>query len=154
MPVDEHIQYAPEPAEVDIRVVVWAAISALVLLFGAIGGLYAVYDHDVPIKTVPAPKAFPQPRVVTHEADVAELHRLAAAQSQRLETWGWADKQHTLIQIPIDRAMTLLAQKGADAYAPLVPAQGALTSPTAGAQNAITPAAPANSGKPAPEHQP
>jgi hypothetical protein len=154
MPIDEHIQYVPEPAEVDARIVVWAAISALVLLFGAIGGLYAVYDYEIPIKTVPAPKVFPQPRVVTHQADIAELHQLVDAQSQRLKSWGWADDQHTLVQVPIDRAMTLLVQKGADAYAPLLPPQGALTSPTAGAQNATTPSAPANSGKPAPERRP
>lgn len=154
MSVDEHIRYAPEPAEIDTRIVLWAAIAALVLLFGAIGGLYAVYDYDVPIRTVPSPKAFPQPRVVTHEADIAELHRLAAEQNQRLETWNWANDRHTLVKIPIDRAMKLLVQKGSDAYAPLLPPQGVLTSPTAGAQNAITPPPPASSGNPAPEQQP
>ncbi|MFY9695666.1 MAG: hypothetical protein WA776_16565 [Xanthobacteraceae bacterium] len=154
MSADEHIHYAPEPADVDTRIVLWAAIAALVLLFGAIGGLYAVYDYDVPIKTVPSPKEFPQPRVVTQEADIAELHRLAAAQNQRLKTWSWANAQHTLVQIPIDRAMKLLVQKGGDAYAPLLPPQGALSSPTAGAQNAITPSSPTTSSKPTPEQRP
>jgi hypothetical protein len=154
MPIEEHIPYVPEPAGVDTPVVLWCALGALFLVFGAIGGLYAVYDYDVPIKTVPLPKEFPQPRVVAGEADTAELHRLAAAQSRRLDTWRWANGGHTLVQIPIERAMKLLVQKGGDAYAPLSTPQGALNSPTAGAQNAITPAAPVNSGNPQPEQQP
>jgi hypothetical protein len=154
MPAEEHIRYVPESANVDTRVVLWSAIGALLLLFGAIGVLYAVYDHGVPVRTVPLPQEFPQPRVVTHQADIAELHRLAAAQSQRLNTWGWANDQHTLVQIPIDRAMKLVAQKGGEAYAPLLPPQGVLTSPTAGAQNAITPSAPGAAANPPSEKQP
>ena len=154
MSVEEHIQYVPEPADVDTRIVLWCAAGGLLLLFGAIGGLYAVYDYDVPVKTVQLPTEFPQPRVVTHEADIAELHRLAAAQSRRLNTWRWVNDQHTLVQIPIDRAMELLVQKGGDAVAPLLPPQGVPTSPTAAAQNAITPNAPANSGTATPEKQP
>ncbi len=154
MPAEEHIRYVPESANVETRVVLWAAIGTLLLLFGAIGGLYAVYDYGVPVRTVPLPKEFPQPRVVTDEADIAELHRLAAAQSQRLNTWRWANDQRTLVQIPIDRAMQLLVQKAGDAYAPLLPPQDWATSPTAGAQNAITPSAPAASSNPTPEKQP
>lgn len=142
MPVEHHIQYVPELPTVELRVVVWSAIAALLLLGGAIGSLYAIYQSAVPIRTVPAPKPFPQPRVVTHAADVAELHRLAAEQSERLKTWRWANDQHTLVQIPIDRAMKLLAQKGSGAWAPLLPPRSALSSPTAGAENAITPSVP------------
>jgi hypothetical protein len=157
MPAEEHIQYVPEPAGVDTRIVLWCGVAVLALLGGAIGGLFAVYDYNVPIKTVPPLRSFPQPQVVTSEADQAELHRLRDAQTKRLQTWGWADDQHTHIQIPIERAMTLLVQKGKDAYAPLIPAQPALNSPTAGAQNAITPTPPtppANAGNSQPGQHP
>ena len=40
MSAEEHIQYVPEPAGVELRVVVGAAIAALVLLVGAIVGFY------------------------------------------------------------------------------------------------------------------
>jgi hypothetical protein len=50
--------------------------------------------------------------------------------------------------------MKLVAQKGGEAYAPLLPPQGVLTSPTAGAQNAITPSAPGAAGNPPSEKQP
>lgn len=153
MPAEEHIHYVPEPPAVELNVVVWSAIAALILLVGAIVGLYAVYQDAVPIKTVQAPTPFPQPRVATHAADVAELHRLAAEQSERLRKWGWANDQHTLVQIPIERAMQLLAQKGANAYAPLLP-PSALSSPTAAAERATTPNPPAATQTPAPEPKP
>lgn len=139
MSAEEHIQYIPELSAVELRVVLWSAFAALILLGGAIGGLYAIYEHAVPVKTIPLPQQFPQPRVVTHAADVAELHRLAAEQRQQLKTWRWANDQHTLVQIPIDRAMQLLVQKGNNAWAPLLPPQPALSPPTAGAENAMMP---------------
>lgn len=150
MPVEEHIQYIPESPGVDTAIVLWCALAVLVLLAGAIGGLYAAYDFDVPIKFIPVPTPFPKPRVVTSQDEQAELHRLRDEQIRRLQTWRWANDQHTLIQIPIDRAMKLLVQKGKDAYAPLVPPQPALGAPTAGAQNAVTPAAPAPANAPVP----
>lgn len=139
MPVEENIQYAPESPAVELRYVVSAAIGGLVLLFGAIAIFYAIYQHAVPITAMPLPENFPQPRVVTSEAEIAQRQKLAAEQNQRLKAWRWANDQHTLVQIPIDRAMRLLVQKGAGAYAPLLPPQPALSSPSAGAQNATTP---------------
>ena len=150
MPVEEHIQYVPESPGVDTAIVLWCALAVLALLAGAIGGLYAVYDYDVPIKFVPAPTQFPQPRVVTSQDEQAELRRLHDEQTTRLQTWRWANDRHTLVQIPIARAMKLLVQKGKDAYAPLQPSQPALSSPTAGAQNAITPGSSAPARVPAP----
>lgn len=153
MPAEEHIQYVPEPPGVDNRVVLSYAAGALVLLAGTIGWFHFVYRHEVPVKTVPAPHTFPQPRLLTSPAEIAERQQLEAAQTERLQSWGWADDRHTLVQIPIERAMSLLVQKGGEAYAPLAPPQPALSSPTAGAQNATTPDAPAPSN-PSQEKQP
>lgn len=139
MPVEEHLSYPPEPPAVDLRTVTWPALAVLVLLALAIGGLYAVYEFELPVKTPPQPQTFAQPRVATHESEIAALRELAGEQKQRLQSWRWANDQHTLVEVPIDRAMQLLAQKGGDAWAPLLPQQPALASPTAGAQRAITP---------------
>jgi hypothetical protein len=141
MPIEEHIELPPESPAVEVRYVVSGAVGGLVLLFGTITVLHAIYQHESPIKTVPLPERFPRPQVVTRQADMKERRQLAAEQSQRLQTWRWADDRHTLVQIQIDRAMQLLMQKGAGAYAPLLPPQPALSSPNAGAQNAITPPA-------------
>lgn len=87
MPAEVHIPYVPEFAAVELRVVAWAAIAALVLLAGAIGGLYEVYNQAVPIKTVAPPQPSPAPQVVTSQAELAERQRLVAEQRRRLETW-------------------------------------------------------------------
>jgi hypothetical protein len=146
MPAEEHIQYVPESSAVALRGVAWSAAGALVLLAAVIGSLYAIYQVAVPIKTVPAPQEFSQPRVDTQE--VEERHRIMAAQTKKLETWRWVNDQHTLIQIPIERAMQLLVEKGGDGYAPLLPPQPALSSPMAGAQRTITPGVPAEPANP------
>jgi hypothetical protein len=80
------------------------------------------------------------------------LHRLRTEQNDRLETWDWANDQHTLVRISIGRAMKILVQKGGDAYAPLSP-DTALNGPSAAAQNATTPVAPAGPGDRSPERK-
>ena len=121
MSAEEHIHYVPESPAVDSKVVLLCALGALILLAGAILGLHEVYRRGVPVKDVPAPQAFPQPRVVTSQAEAEERRRLVAAQQERLETWRWANDQHTVAQIPIERALQLLVQKGTAAYDPLLP---------------------------------
>jgi hypothetical protein len=134
MHADEHIGYVPESPSVDSRIVILAAIGALLLVAFAIGLLYEIYQHSVPVKDLPRPQTFAEPRVTTSQAEVAERKRLAAEQRRRLDTWRWANAEHSLVQIPIDRAMQLLAQRGHDAWAPLLPGDPSLSS----GQNAIT----------------
>jgi hypothetical protein len=139
VPAEEHRRYVPESSAVDLRGVIWPALAVLILLAVAIGGLHAVYKFDVPVKIVPPPQIFPTPRVSTRESERAESRQLTAEQNQRLNTWRWADDQHTFVQVPIDRAMKLLVEKGGDAWSPLLPPQPALSAPAAGAQRATTP---------------
>jgi hypothetical protein len=131
---EHHLRYVPEPPGVSMTFVGWSAFGALVLLAVAIGGLYGIYHAVVPSSAPSAPQAFPPPQVNTEESKL--LQRLRDEQSRRLEAWGWSDSQHSLIQIPIERAMQLLAKKGDRAYAPLIPGQAALSAPTAAAERA------------------
>jgi len=127
-----HIQYVPEPPSVSMTFVGWSALAGMLLVAVAIGAFYYVYRAAVPTTNYSGATTFPQSRVDTQERD--ELHRIRAAQRQKLETWGWADSEHTLVKIPIERAMQLLATKGNDAYAPLLQSQQALSPPTAAAE--------------------
>ena len=157
-PRDHHIQYVPEPPTVKVRFVGWTALAALLLVLVAIFGGYGVYRAAVSPNPPPAPQAFPEPRVNTTEKE--ELRRIQDAQNAKLKAWGWADDQHTLVQIPIERAMQLLAAKGANALDPLLPAQAALSPPTAAAEQATiqhqraSSAAPSTSGEPSAEGKP
>ena len=138
-PVGHHGGGLPEPPGVDARRLLWLAGAALLLMFGAVGGLGTLYEYKVPQQTVPAPRNFPQPRVAAGEPE--ELQRILSRQRDELKAFHWADKEHTRIQIPIERAMKLIAQKGDHGYDPVANPPGALTSPRAGAERSVTPSA-------------
>lgn len=128
-----HIKYVPEPPSVRLSFVGWSAVGSLLLLVVSIGVLFGIYHTAVPSQAQSAPQSFPPPRVDTTESD--ELRRVTDAQSKQLEKWQWADGQHSTVQVPIERAMQLLAKKGADAYQPLLTSpQAALSPPTAAAE--------------------
>ena len=129
---EHHIQYVPEPPKVKLTFVGWTAFGMLLLLIAAIGGFYGIYHAAGPTRVLPAPQEFPQPRVDTRESE--ELRRIRETQSAKLRTWRWSDDQHSSVQIPIERAMELLAAKGAQAYEPLLPQQSALSPPSAAAE--------------------
>ena len=159
MSSEEHrIQYVPESPGVNLSFVGWTAFAALLLVLIAIFGGYGVYRAATSPRPLPPPEAFPRPRVDT--SDREELQRIRDAQSAKLEAWGWADDQHTLVQIPIERAMQLLAGKGANAFDPLLPAQAALSPPTAAAEQATiqhqgaSGAAPSATSEPSAEGKP
>jgi hypothetical protein len=116
-----------EPGGVSLWPVLWGALGSLALMLGAIWGLSAVYDWWVLNRTLPAPEQFPSPRVQTHQAE--QLQDLLAAQRRQLTGYAWADSSKTLVRIPIERAMELIAQRGAQAYAPLLLAGPAPAAP-------------------------
>ena len=80
MPMKSTSSTFRSPPAVATRGVAWAAGGALAAAAGAIAGFHAIYQRAVPVETVPAPQAFPQPRVDTQ--DVAKLQRLRAAADQ------------------------------------------------------------------------
>jgi hypothetical protein len=143
--VEPHAAAAPEASAVNTRNVLWAACGAVVLLFGAIAVLNVIYRDAVPIRTMPAPQTFPEPRLNVDEH--AQLQQLLAVQRRRLNEYRWADAEHQFVQIPIERAMHMIAQQGD--YGPLLASNPALSSALAGAERAITPAAKSTATGPA-----
>ena len=140
-----------EPAGVSLWPVLFGALASVVLMLAAIWGLNAIYDWQVPNRTLPTPEQFPSPRVQTRQAE--ELQDLLSAQRRQLTGYEWADQDKTLVRIPIGRAMEIIAQRGAEAYAPLLPPGPATADPAAGAQRATTGQGP-SSGTHRPEEKP
>jgi hypothetical protein len=135
-PVGPHERGPPEPSAVATKPLAWLAGGVLIFLGAALMILGAVYSGEVPVKTVPAPQQFPAPRVETDEHDL--LERLVAKQREALEGYSWANEQHTLVHIPVARAMALVAAEGQRAYDPVASLPGALAGPEAGAERANT----------------
>ncbi len=125
-----------ESPGVTVRPVLLGAFACVALMLAAIWGLNAVYDRQVPNRTLPAPEQFPSPRVQTNQ--IEQRQDIETAQRRLLTGYAWADQDKTLVRIPIERAMAIIAQRGAQAYAPLLPPGPATASPTAGAQRATT----------------
>ncbi len=82
MPAEEHIQYVPESPGVDTRHRTVVRHSARWCCLAArSAGSSAFTITRVPVKTVPPPQTFPQPRVDTSEADASA----AASPARRAE---------------------------------------------------------------------
>lgn len=84
-------------------------IFALVFIV-ILGVMYVLWRHVHPwTLTMPPPVVPPQPRLQSNPpVDRVTQYRL---QAQRLESYGWADADHHVAHIPIERAMALLAQE-------------------------------------------
>ena len=109
-----------EPPGVATRTILSATMGFLLFVAAGLALLHLYYRHVLDAEPVPKPAAtFPAPRLQADpEADLAELQR---RQGERLAAYGWVDRDTGLVQIPIERAMALIAARGADAYAPLEP---------------------------------
>ena len=55
-------------------------------------------------------QAFPEPRL--EESERTQLRQIIEDQDRKLATYNWVDKDKGMVQIPIDRAMDLLVQRG------------------------------------------
>jgi len=136
-PVGQHEHGLPEPAAIATKSLILIGGGALIFLAAVLTVLGAIYSREVPTKAVPAPQQFPTPRVETDEHGA--LEKMIGAQRQALNGYGWANDQHTLVRIPIARAMALIAAKGRQAYDPVATLPDALAAPDAAAQRALTP---------------
>jgi hypothetical protein len=54
--------------------------------------------------------SFPQPRL--EEDERTQLRQFIENQDSKLATYNWVDKEKGVVQIPIDRAMDLLVERG------------------------------------------
>jgi hypothetical protein len=71
-----------------------------------------------------APSALPrqEPVIPLHGQPWRDLATLRHAQSARLSSYGWVDREAGVVRVPIDRAMEALARRGLPARPPGPPA--------------------------------
>jgi hypothetical protein len=113
----------PEKGDVATRKVSYAAAGLMAFLIVSAGVLYAVFAAVVPADRTPAFREFPSPKL---EADpTAELRALQDKQRKALSSYRWMDATRTLIGIPVERAMAIIAARGDQAYAPIAAKPGA-----------------------------
>lgn len=62
---------------------------------------------NIPLTAV---ENFPQPRLQVQSG--GDLQKLRAAEEADLNSYGWVNRDATIVRVPIDRAMQLLMQRG------------------------------------------
>jgi hypothetical protein len=116
----------PESHHEESDVNVWAvgkfaivlALFCILALLGLAGLLRYWVTHETAENQeapsagldVDARKLPPEPRLEVTPA--IDLHEMRAAEDEILNSYGWIDREHGLVRIPIGRAMDLLAQRG------------------------------------------
>jgi hypothetical protein len=107
----------------DVREGAIAAIMAgffvfVVLVAISLFFFYQSLAHDA---TFVKPNVFPSPRLQTGSDGLRDPE--IARQQADLDRFRWIDRTHGLYQIPIERAMKLVAARGRKAYDPVPPAE-------------------------------
>lgn len=111
----EHVP--PEAPDVAARSVLAYVLGFLACIMIGMAALYAYYLFSVTGPLIATPRVFPEPRL---QADPhGDLHRLEAAQRKTLSSYAWVDPARGIVQIPIARAMQLIAARGEHALDPL-----------------------------------
>ena len=110
-----------------------AAIMAGFFVFvvvAAAGLLFFFFEARAHNTTFVRVGEFPSPRLQTSSDGLRDPE--IARQQAELHRFRWIDRDHVVFQIPIERAMRLVAARGAGAYEPVAPAVGSLApAPTA-----------------------
>lgn len=108
------------PEGLNSRAILLVGAGTLALVFAAIG-LVVLFERLLGITGPGAlgPTAFPPPRLQGDPA--GDLRDYQAAQQARLAGYAWADRERGLVRIPVERAMAMIAARGAEAFAPLDP---------------------------------
>jgi hypothetical protein len=109
---------APEPSDVDVRAIVllgFALVAIVAFCTVALLGLRAWLERDYaqhagPSTPISVLQRFASPRLEpAPRKDITELHREKAA---KLHRYRWIDRKAGVMQIPIERAMQLLTERG------------------------------------------
>lgn len=112
----------------------WAVVGVgagtAVFLAATLGALWLFYNAMGQYGTWPSPAHYAGPQLQSDPA--GDLRDLLQTQTKELQSYGWVDRAQGVIRVPIDRAMAIVAARGAAAYDP----PAGTTSPAAQAANA------------------
>jgi hypothetical protein len=104
-----------EPTDADPYLVAILAAGVALFLIASpylLLALYPISRHEPISRAAALP---PAPRLQI-DPD-AELATLRNAENGRLSHYGWADRAHGIVHLPIDRAMQLTAKRGLPGWA-------------------------------------
>jgi hypothetical protein len=109
-----------EESDVDVWAIarfVVAMVAVIAVALGLLFGLFRYFEtmtggvKPVAEEHVNPGKRPPEPRL--EEKPVQELRQIREAEDHALNSYGWVDREHGVVRIPVARAIDLLAQRQA-----------------------------------------
>ena len=134
-----NVETRHEDSDVNVRALIWFMVIFIVFAAVTHVGLYLLYRFyrniergaaaNAPISSVampqgadvpptprlqPFPNRMPNNELVppTRNTPVVDMIDMRESENQRLATYGWVDKQHGVVHIPIEQAKKLALQSG------------------------------------------
>ncbi|MDB5384833.1 MAG: hypothetical protein JWM11_479 [Planctomycetaceae bacterium] len=92
-----------------------ALILAIALVFPLMSWMFwrfeaAAKRSDSPLSVVADKQSPPPPTLQDNPA--ADLLEFRRAEDQRLSSYGWIDQRQGIVRLPVDRAITILSERG------------------------------------------
>lgn len=108
-----------ETRDMDIRPIVMfgaalvGSTAAVLLLMAWLFGYFAAREARLDVPPSPlAETRRPPPEPRLQIAPATDLEEIRGTEDAALNSYGWVDRKAGILRIPIDRAITLLAQRG------------------------------------------
>src|ERR1700749_2796074 len=107
-----------ETRDVNVLGVVWFAIGLVamaVVMYISLSALFVWFKREHPSAEAPS-RVLTEPRILAPSPrlqanPIPELEQLRAKEEERLNTYGWIDRGHGVVRIPVERAMELIAER-------------------------------------------
>jgi hypothetical protein len=110
-----------EERDISLRVILIGAVGISALIIVAAFGMRLLFDFYLareirrspaanPLAVVQGKRLPPEPRLLPEP--IEQLRQLRAEEAARLHSYGWVDRSQGIVQIPIERAMELVAEHG------------------------------------------
>ncbi len=106
-----------EPEGVPARPVISIAVGFLIFVAACLAGLFLYYSDVIGARKPLKLEAFPAPQL--QRTPLSDLEKLQQKQRAQLEGYAWVDKDQGIVRIPIERAMQIVASRGAAAFGSL-----------------------------------
>ena len=103
-----------EPEGVPARPVITIAVGFLIFVAACLAGLFLYFSDVIGARKPLKLEAFPAPQL--QRAPLSDLELLHQKEQAQLQGYAWVDKEQGIVRIPIERAMQIVASKGAAAF--------------------------------------
>jgi hypothetical protein len=121
----DHSRPQHEPAEFDAEIHVRAIFFAIaglalvialsfagVLAFSKVLKARAIERDPAPLPVAEANQPRPRPRAALQADPTADMVKFAKEEEAALTSWAWVDRENGVVQIPVERALEIVAERG------------------------------------------